>query len=202
MCSSDLDLQSKLLRFLQTGAYRPVGASRDSQSDLRVVCATNRDPLAEVVAGRFREDLYYRLHVVPIALPPLREREDDVVLIAEAFLRQYASEEGKAFKGFEAAALAALRAHDWPGNVRQLQNVLRNAIVMHDGEALTLAMLPLARGVPAPEPGALTRNVEALRDLAREAAGGGSGPAAWRAVGDIVTLATLERAAVERAVEI
>jgi DNA-binding NtrC family response regulator len=195
-----VELQSKLLRFLQTGDYRPVGANRDEKSDLRVVCATNRDPLAEVAAGRFREDLYYRLHVVPIELPPLREREDDVRLIAEALLSRYAREESKRFTRFAPDALDALRAQGWPGNVRQLQNVLRNAIVMHDGEEVTAAMLPLARASePAPS---LHRNIAALRDLSKQATSDRSDPAAWRVVADIVPLVDIERAAVERAIAI
>ncbi len=196
-----IDLQTKLLRFLQTGEFRPVGASRAEQADLRVVCATNRDPLAEVAAGRFREDLYYRLHVVPIALPALRERGDDVLLIADALLRRYAQEEHKRFQTFSPAARQALRAFAWPGNVRQLQNVLRNAIVMNDGETLTADMLPL------PDARDDTRELRALlaeastapRALPETAA---LDPATWRIVSDIQPLEDMERAAIERAVAI
>ena len=195
------DLQSKLLRFLQTGAYRPVGGSRDEKADLRVVCATNRDPLAEVMAGRFREDLYYRLHVVPIQLPPLREREDDVVLIAEALLRQFAKEEAKQFEAFSSAATEALRAYDWPGNVRQLQNVLRNAIVMHDGVDLTASMLPLPRAAEIALEAPVTPQ-KPSGNAAGAAAPQVSGPEGWRTIGDIVALAESERAAIEKAIEI
>jgi two-component system repressor protein LuxO len=138
-----LDMQVKLLRFVQTGSFQPVGASRADRVDVRIVSATNRDPLAEVEAGRFREDLYYRLYVVPIELPPLRERDADVVLIARHFLAAFAKEEGKDFRGFAPEAEAALRAYSWPGNVRQLQNVVRNIVVLRQGELVTRDMLPV-----------------------------------------------------------
>ena len=191
-----VDLQTKLLRFLQTGTFRPVGGSRDEKADLRVVCATNRDPLADVAAGRFREDLYYRLHVVPIQLPPLREREDDVVLIAGELLKQFAAEEQKPFRALSADGAGALRAYDWPGNVRQLQNVLRNAIVMHQGEEVTAAMLPIPRA--AEPPAELVRPARPVR--APPAGAPGGDPANWRGVGDIVTLAEIERVAIDRAI--
>ena len=92
--------------------------------------------------GRFREDLYYRLHVIPIHLPPLREREDDVLSIAQQFLVDYAAEEGKSFNRFHPDVEQVFRAYPWPGNVRQLQNVIRNVVVLHDGEQVTLSMLP------------------------------------------------------------
>ncbi len=109
---------------------------------MRFVCATNRDPLAEVKAGRFREDLYYRLHVIPVVLPPLRERGEDVLQIARQFLRQFSAEEGKHFFGFSHEAEMILLDYPWPGNVRQLQNVVRNIVVLHDGELVQPSMLP------------------------------------------------------------
>jgi two-component system, repressor protein LuxO len=145
-----LDMQVKLLRFVQTGTFQPVGGSKPEKVDVRFVCATNRDPLAEVEAGRFREDLYYRLYVVPIELPPLRARDGDPVLIARTFLQAFAKEERKRFRGFAPEAEAAIRDYPWPGNVRQLQNAVRNAVVMHDGERLEAVMLPamLLRATP------------------------------------------------------
>ena len=142
-----LDMQVKLLRFLQTGSFQPVGAARPEKADVRIVSATNRDPLAEVEAGRFREDLYYRLYVVPIALPPLRERGEDVLLVARHFLAQFAREEGRKFRAFSREAEAVIAAYPWPGNVRQLQNAIRNVVVLHDGDAVTPEMLPT---LPAP----------------------------------------------------
>ncbi len=142
ICEMAPDLQTKLLRFIQTGSFQRVGGNVLETVDFRIVCATNRDPLLAVQEGRFREDLYYRLHVVPIHLPPLRERGDDVSEIASHLLAEYAKEEGRKFRRFSADALALIGAHPWPGNVRQLQNVVRNAVVLPDGDERTAALLP------------------------------------------------------------
>ena len=153
-----LEMQVKLLRFLQTGSFQPVGAARPEKADVRIVSATNRDPLAEVEAGRFREDLYYRLYVVPIELPPLRDRGEDVLLIARHFLTAFGKEEGRRFRGFSREAEAAIRGYPWPGNVRQLQNAIRNVVVLHDSELVEATMLPPMllragrRPPPAPRP--------------------------------------------------
>ncbi|MFO0466789.1 MAG: sigma-54 interaction domain-containing protein, partial [bacterium] len=158
ICEMDLALQGKLLRFIQTGTFQPVGSGKTLQTDVRFVCATNRDPLEEVRAGRFREDLYYRLHVIPVPLPPLRDRGDDVLALAEAFLTKSAAEEGKRFQRFDAEARAMLMRHTWPGNVRELENAIRTAVVLHDGDVVTAAMLPAtvrdggAKPAPAPAP--------------------------------------------------
>lgn len=142
MCELDLSLQKKLLRFLQTSMVQPVGASQPKKVNVRVICATNRDPIEEVRAGRFREDLYFRLNVVPIPLPQLRERDRDVVEIANHFLQQFSEEENKKFEGFDAGAQALLVTHQWPGNVRELQNTIRNIAVLQEGEVVTQDMFP------------------------------------------------------------
>ena len=142
ICEMELDLQSKLLRFIQTGCFQRVGSSKQQQVDVRFVCATNRDPFAEVQAGRFREDLYYRLHVIPVFLSLLLERGEDVLQIARAFLRQFAAEEGTSFIGFSREGELILLDYAWPGNVRQLQNVIRNIVVLHEAELVQPAMLP------------------------------------------------------------
>jgi two-component system repressor protein LuxO len=142
ICEMDMDLQSKLLRFIQTSSFQKVGSNTLQTVDIRFVCATNRDPMEEVRAGRFREDLYYRLHVIPIELPPLRLREDDVILIARHLLQTYSREENKHFERFAPETESVLRAFDWPGNVRQLQNVIRNIVVLNDHDVVTPAMLP------------------------------------------------------------
>lgn len=149
ICEMDLDLQAKLLRFIQTGTYRRVGDSADRQTDIRFVCATNRDPFEEVQAGRFREDLYYRLHVVPINMPPLRNRGKDLQHLAERFLKDFSSIEGKQFQGFSEEAIARIRAYPWPGNVRQLENAMRNVVVLHDGILVAADMLPTMPAVGA-----------------------------------------------------
>ena len=142
ICEMDPDLQTKLLRFLQTSSIQPVGASTPRKVDVRIVCATNRDPQAEVEVGRFRADLFYRLHVVPVHLPPLNARGRDVIEIAEALLADYAREEGKAFRRLSAPVAAAFLRYRWPGNIRELQNVLRHVAVLREGEEVTLGMLP------------------------------------------------------------
>ena len=144
ICEMALPLQVKLLRFLQTGTVQRVGANRVEEVDVRIVCATNRDPEREVAEGRFREDLYYRLAVVPVHMPPLRDRGSDIAELAEAFLQRFANEEGKHFDPMGSAQLAALTAYNWPGNVRELQNVLRRATVLNEGPTLPLSAFPLA----------------------------------------------------------
>ncbi|MGC9420445.1 MAG: sigma-54-dependent transcriptional regulator, partial [Rhodovulum sp.] len=144
ICEMDGALQTKLLRFLQTSTIQPIGAAHPRKVNVRIVCATNRDPLEEVRRGRFREDLYYRLHVVPIHLPPLRERGEDVIEIAEAALKRLAAEEGRVFTGLSGEVAGLFRRLPWPGNVRQLLNVLRHAVVLNDGPLVMLDMLPLA----------------------------------------------------------
>jgi two-component system repressor protein LuxO len=143
LCEMDLDLQTKLLRFVQTGTFKKVGSSKLEKVDVRFICATNRNPLEDVAAGRFREDLYYRLHVVPLHLPPLRERGNDILEIAHHFLTIYAKEEGKAFNVFSAEVKdLILRSYNWPGNVRQLQNVIHNIVVLNNDRVVKLAHLP------------------------------------------------------------
>ena len=138
----DMALQSKLLRFVQTGTVQRIGDTRPRPVDVRILCATNRDPHAEIAAGRFREDLFYRLHVLPIRLPALRDRREDILPLAGSFLSRHAGEEGRAFTGIAPCAGEKLLTYDWPGNVRQLENAIRQAVVLNDGDALTAAMLP------------------------------------------------------------
>jgi two-component system repressor protein LuxO len=151
ICDMDLALQAKLLRFVQTGSVRRVGDIRLRHVDVRFVCATNRDPASDVATGRFREDLYYRLHVLPLHLPPLRERAGDIARLARAFLARYAEEEGRAFAGFTPEAEAAIGEFAWPGNVRQLQNVIRRVVVLHNSEYVSAEMLPFSPDGGAPE---------------------------------------------------
>ncbi|MBD1390769.1 sigma-54-dependent Fis family transcriptional regulator [Neiella sp. HB171785] len=138
----DMDLQTKLLRFVQTGRFQRVGGSAEETVDVRFLCATNRDPWQEVQAGRFREDLYYRLYVVPIHLPPLRDRGQDVLAVGQMLLNQYAKDEGKKFRRFCHDVKLVLSRYQWPGNVRELQNVVRNICVLNDGEQVLVEHLP------------------------------------------------------------
>ena len=152
ICEMDLALQVKLLRVLQSGEFTKVGGGEVERSDVRYLCATNRYPWAEVQAGRLREDLYYRLHVVPCAMPPLRERDGDVLLLARHFLGLCAEEEGKTFADFEPKAIEALTRYSWPGNVRELQNVLRNVVLFNEGPIVTAATLSRLDPNAAPNP--------------------------------------------------
>ncbi|VAV99938.1 Regulatory protein LuxO [hydrothermal vent metagenome] len=149
ICEMDLDLQTKLLRFIQTSTVQKVGDARAREVDVRFVCATNRNLLEEVSSGRFREDLYYRLHVIPVHMPPLRDREGDVRLLASAFLQRFALREGKTYSGFDAGALSVLETYGWPGNVRQLENLVQNVVVMNTGGEVTEAMLQALLSQPA-----------------------------------------------------
>jgi two-component system repressor protein LuxO len=142
LCEMDLNLQSKLLRFIQTGCFQKVGSEKLQQVDVRFICATNRDPWQEVQAGHFREDLYYRLYVIPVELPPLRERGDDVIQIAQALFEKIAKEEGRTFDGMSEQAKHYLMAYDWPGNVRQLENMIRNTVVMNSQPWIEAEMFP------------------------------------------------------------
>ena len=144
ICEMDTGQQIKLLRFLQTGKIQPVGSALARNVDVRIICATNRNPHDEVRSGRFREDLYFRLHVLAITMPPLRERGNDTLTLASHFLATFAAEERKSFRRLGGNAQMLLLAHGWPGNVRELQNVIRQAVVLHDGEELDAQMLSLA----------------------------------------------------------
>jgi two-component system response regulator AtoC len=135
-------LQMKLLRVLQERTFEPVGANRTATVDVRVILATNRDLWAEVEAGRFRRDLYYRVNVVNIELPPLRERIGDIPLLAEHFLARFGRENGKLIAGFTDPAVRALQSYTWPGNVRELENCVERAVVLCRGARIELEHLP------------------------------------------------------------
>jgi two-component system repressor protein LuxO len=142
ICEMALPLQTKMLRFLQTSTIQPVGSTKPRKVNVRIICATNRDPMDHVRQGLFREDLFYRLYVVPVHMPPLRDRGTDVIEIAEAALARFSAEEGKDFIGLSDATRAFLASYSWPGNVRQLLNVIRNVVVLNEGGEVTPAMLP------------------------------------------------------------
>jgi Nif-specific regulatory protein len=127
-----ISLQSKLLRVLQEGEVRPVGATQERKINVRIVAATNRNLEKEVAEGRFREDLYYRLKVFPLRVPPLRERREDIPLIAEHFLQRFTAEFGKPSSGFSQQAMELLQGYDWPGNVRELQNEVQRLVIQVD----------------------------------------------------------------------
>jgi two-component system response regulator HydG len=143
-------VQTKLLRVLQEKEIQRVGGEETVKVDVRVVSATHRDLQAEVKAGRFREDLYYRLHIVPLMLPPLRERPEDISSLARHFVTKHSPRVNRRVKGLEDSALKALARHAWPGNVRELENVIEQSLVFAEGEVLTEADLPTHLSTSAP----------------------------------------------------
>ena len=147
-----MPLQAKLLRFLQERVIERLGGRGEIPVDVRVVCATHRDLAGMIREGTFREDLYYRLSEITINIPPLRERPGDAVLLAQAFLERYARDLGRNLKGFTADALGALEAHAWPGNVREMENLIKRATIMADGSQITAADLGLDAGDGEPQP--------------------------------------------------
>ncbi len=173
-------VQVKLLRFLQEKTFERVGGNETLKVDVRVIAATNRDLGAEIRKGAFREDLYYRLNVVTVHLPPLRERRGDIAPLASFFLRRYAVENGKAIDAIDSAALEAMLSYAWPGNVRELENVVERAVVLCDGARVEKAHLPPtlvpsdSRDTPPPVPGATIADLERYAILKTLEACGGS----------------------------
>ena len=139
-----LPIQAKLLRALQDGTFEPLGSTRTLQADCRIIAATNADLATAVREGTFREDLYYRLNVIRIVMPPVKDRPEDVPLLLSHFLAYHAARNSRQIDGFEADALRALRAYDWPGNVRELSHAVEHAVVLARGRAITRDCLPEA----------------------------------------------------------
>ena len=163
------ELQTKLLRFLQEREFERVGGTKPIRVDVRIIAATNRDLDAWVREGHFREDLYHRLNVIPIGLPPLRERREDVPDLAHYFLRRFSKETKKNFTEIKEEALEKLLAYDWPGNVRELANVMERAVVLGEGPRIDLADLPARIAlVRPPLPGERASYREAVDAYRRE----------------------------------
>jgi DNA-binding NtrC family response regulator len=178
-------VQVKLLRFLQEKTFERVGGNETLKVDVRVIAATNRDLAAEITRGTFREDLFYRLNVVTVELPPLRERRGDIPVLASFFLRRYAAENGKTIETFADDALATLHDYAWPGNVRELENVVERAVVLCEGPRVEKKHLPPSvvpaeeRGGPPPIPGSTIQELERYAILTTlEACGGSTSKAA------------------------
>ena len=146
-----MGLQAKLLRVVESGEFERVGSSRTRKVDVRILSATNADLRAEVAAGRFRQDLLFRLNTIEIAIPPLRERPEDIPALADHFLAAHAQRYRKRVSGFDASALAALAGHGWPGNVRELDHAVERAVLMAQGERIGAADLALRRDGGAAE---------------------------------------------------
>ena len=137
-----MDLQSKLLRVLQEGEFERVGGTETIQVDVRLIAATNKDLVAAVGTGAFREDLFYRLQVMTLQLPPLKARQEDIPLLANHFIKKYSEKNRKPIRGIASDALDALKQYDWPGNIRELENVIERAVVLTQTERIELANLP------------------------------------------------------------
>ncbi len=168
----ELNLQVKLLRLLQERSFQRIGGNVKHEVDIRVIASTNRNLREEVDQGTFREDLYYRLNVVPIILPPLRERKEDIPVLAKHFLDKFAAENHRKFKDFTPEALQALANFDWPGNVRELENTIERVVVLHDEVRVKPVHLPRfvqrAEGrLPAPPSGNLTDPYQKVIPLAQ-----------------------------------
>ncbi len=207
LAEMDITLQSKLLRFIQTGTFQKVGSGRTEQVDIRFVCATNRAPLEAIENKQLREDLYYRLNVISITLPPLREREQDAFTLAQAFVKKFSDMEQKVVVGLSSDAEAFINAYPWPGNVRQLENAMHSAVVMSNGPLLTAECVAAALGL----------NKEALSAVVQETAAHetrpspNTGPAkaapvtgaeAPASIDDIKPLAETEKEAIKQAIEL
>lgn len=183
-----LDAQVKLLRVLQSGEVQPIGSRATREVDVRVIAATNKTLLDEVAAGRFREDLYYRLNVVQVTIPPLRERNGDVPALARHMLARIAQQPGLRELGITDEAMSLLVSYSWPGNVRQLQNALFRAAVLCDGDALTRADFPqIAQFVENPQPAQYKAPV-----TSRSAVVDGPGITLYRADGNLRPLEEIE----------
>jgi two-component system NtrC family response regulator len=174
-----LHLQVKLLRVLQEREFERVGSSRPLAVDVRLLAATHRDLAALVREGRFRDDLFYRINVVTIAVPPLRDRREDIPLLIDHFLRKFAEANRKPIAGLTREAREVLLRYDYPGNVRELENLVERAVVLTRDEVIAPADLPLTLQEPAPEeprPAGLTAAVEGLeRRMIREALAAATG---------------------------
>jgi len=155
-----LPAQAKLLRVLQDGKVTPVGGTSEIETDVRIIAATNKDLEEEVENGNFREDLFYRISVFPIHIPPLRERKIDIPPLAELFLKRFASRHGKDIKGFTPRALTGLLSHDWPGNVRELINAIERAVILSRYEYLDVGDFPGIHVGEADSPGETTEGLQ------------------------------------------
>jgi DNA-binding NtrC family response regulator len=183
-----LPVQVKLLRVLEKMSFRRVGGIKDIKVDVRIIAATNRDLRNLVIEGRFREDLFYRLNVLPLQVPPLRERPEDIVPLAEHFLSLYAARFHKKFRDLSEAARERLRHYLWPGNIRELKNLMERAVLLEDGETLEAEQLPLVATALVDSPDVIQRISEAINETI---------PPDGLALEELVT--ELERSLIEKA---
>ncbi len=173
VCDMPYEMQTVLLRFIQEGTFKRVGSATEVSGDVRIIASTNRDPLFEMREGRLREDLFYRLHVVPLRMPPLRERGDDVIALATHFLAKFSEAEGHETEKFSDECVGELLRYAWPGNVRQLENIVHRVVLMTRGELLTVEQLSHFIGDSDLGDGSRTSNVSFMSSSSRSSERGG-----------------------------
>lgn len=198
----DISLQAKLLRFIQTGCFQKVGSGKEEKVDIRFISATNRDPQVAITEHKLREDLFYRLNVISIALPPLNERDNDIVQLAEYFLSHFSEIEGKVFAGFSSGAEKLIKSYLWPGNVRQLMNIIHSSTVMSEGPLITENIIVQQLGrqykqVDSPST-TKTNSIASSNITSNQSTFGQSAPTS---PSSIITLAEVEKVAIEQAIE-
>ncbi len=200
----DISLQAKLLRFIQTGCFQKVGSGKEEKVDIRFISATNREPQIAIAERKLREDLFYRLNVISIALPPLNERSNDIVKLAEHFLTHYCEVEEKALAGFSTEAENLIKSYSWPGNVRQLQNVIHSSIIMSEGPLILENVISQQLGQQVKEINS-TRDVQQqpiMRSPAEEVQNIQESTSTTSSISSIETLADVEKHAIEHAIEL
>ncbi len=211
----DMSLQAKLLRFIQTGCFQKVGSGKEEKVDIRFICATNREPHSAIAEKKLREDLYYRLNVISIFLPPLCERGNDALQLAQYFLSYFSEIEGKSFAGFSTKAEALINGYAWPGNVRQLQNIIHSAVVMSEGPLISDVILSQQLGGNSQTAQAITSASTAVPNLtipnpnhkevpagviSKQPANTNVSANSSAGAGEIKSLAEVERHAIEHAI--
>ena len=192
VCDMPYEMQTVLLRFIQEGTFKRVGSATEVSGDVRIIASTNRDPLFEMREGRLREDLFYRLHVVPLRMPPLRERGDDVIALATHFLAKFSEAEGHETEKFSDECVGELLRYAWSGNVRQLENIVHRVVLMTRGELLTVEQLSHFIGDSDLGDGSRTSNVSSMSSSSRSSERGDF---------DIEPLWITEKRAIQAAIE-
>lgn len=196
----DINLQAKLLRFIQTGQFQKVGSSQTHTADIRFVSATNRPPLSAIEAGLMREDLYYRLCVIPLLMPSLKDRESDITLLANFFLERFSKSEAKEFVGFSQDAQTIMQNYQWPGNVRQLENIIHSLVVMNEGPMIAVEHLAFALQLSTEAVTELL-HPNAPPDITAQLEPSLQAPESQPVAAAIVPLAEVERVAIEKAID-
>lgn len=198
-----ISLQAKLLRFIQTGCFQKVGSGKEEKVDIRFISATNRDPQLAINEHKLREDLFYRLNVISIALPSLHERDNDIVLLAEHFLNHFSELEGKVFAGFSSGAEKLIKLYSWPGNVRQLQNIIHSSTVMSEGPLISEDIIAqqLGRQYNPADSTSCVQN-KGLTSFNIERSPSTFGHKTSELPSSIITLAEVEKEAIEQAIKL